>query len=49
MYHKDIDLSSKKIDWLLLHRRDELRKIMHDNGKPIKLNSVLFFFNDCCM
>lgn len=43
MYHKDIDLSSKKIDWLLLHRRDELRKIMHDNGKPIKLNSVSFF------
>lgn len=43
MYHKDIDLSSKKIDWLLLHRRDELRKIMHDNGKLIKLNSVSFF------
>ncbi|KAG1137375.1 hypothetical protein G6F37_011566 [Rhizopus arrhizus] len=35
MYHKDIDLSSKKIDWLLLHRRDELRKIMHDNGAYI--------------
>lgn len=32
MYHKDTDLSSRKIDWLLLHRRDDLRKIMHDNG-----------------
>ncbi|PHZ08259.1 uncharacterized protein RHIMIDRAFT_269407 [Rhizopus microsporus ATCC 52813] len=35
MYHKDTDLSSRKIDWLLLHRRDDLRKIMHDNGAYI--------------
>jgi hypothetical protein len=33
MYHKDTELSARKIDWLLLYRRDELRKIMHDNGK----------------
>jgi hypothetical protein len=33
MYHKDTALYARKIDWLLLHRRDELRKIMHDNGE----------------
>jgi hypothetical protein len=33
MYHKDSVLYSRKVDWLLLHRQDELRKIMHDNGK----------------
>jgi CMP-N-acetylneuraminic acid synthetase len=32
MYHKDTALYARKMDWLLLHRRDELRKIMHDNG-----------------
>ncbi|CAO3692112.1 unnamed protein product [Rhizopus stolonifer] len=35
MYHKDTELATRKIDWLLLHRRDELRKIMHDNGAHI--------------
>ncbi|EIE78489.1 hypothetical protein G6F46_002387 [Rhizopus delemar] len=35
MYHKDTELSARKIDWLLLYRRDELRKIMHDNGAYI--------------
>ncbi|KAI8881321.1 hypothetical protein K501DRAFT_334771 [Backusella circina FSU 941] len=35
MYHKDTALYARKIDWLLLHRRDELRKIMHDNGSFI--------------
>lgn len=33
MYHKDTALYARKIDWLLLHRRDDLRRIMHDNGK----------------
>lgn len=33
MYHKDAVLHSRKLDWMLLHRRDELRKIMRDNGK----------------
>lgn len=32
MYHKDAVLHSRKLDWMLLHRRDELRKIMRDNG-----------------
>lgn len=32
MYHKDAILHGRKLDWMLLHRRDELRKIMHDNG-----------------
>jgi hypothetical protein len=36
MYHKDIALYARKIDWLLLHRRDELRNIMHDNGIKMK-------------
>lgn len=36
MYHKDTALYARKIDWLLLHRRDELRKIMHDNGAYIE-------------
>ncbi|KAI8973043.1 hypothetical protein BDB01DRAFT_450599 [Pilobolus umbonatus] len=36
MYLKDTALYSRKIDWLLLHRRDELRKIMHDNGAYIE-------------
>lgn len=36
MYHKDTALYARKIDWLLLHRRDELRRIMHDNGNIVK-------------
>ncbi|CAO3682790.1 unnamed protein product [Rhizopus stolonifer] len=40
MYHKDTDLSARKIDWLLLHRRDELRKIMHDNGAYIMFPTI---------
>lgn len=32
MYHKDAALHARKLEWMLLHRRDELRKIMHDNG-----------------
>ncbi|ORZ01603.1 hypothetical protein BCR43DRAFT_454235 [Syncephalastrum racemosum] len=35
MYHKDAVLHGRKLDWMLLHRRDELRKIMHDNGSFI--------------
>ncbi|KAI8883193.1 hypothetical protein K501DRAFT_219857 [Backusella circina FSU 941] len=40
MYHKDSVLYSRKIDWLLLHRQDELRKIMHDNGAYIQFPQV---------
>ncbi|KAI8145448.1 hypothetical protein BJV82DRAFT_535627 [Fennellomyces sp. T-0311] len=36
MYHKDAVLHSRKLDWMLLHRREELRKIMHDNGSYIE-------------
>lgn len=41
MYHKDAVLHSRKLDWMLLHRRDELRKIMRDNGKILSTNTVL--------
>ncbi|EPB91748.1 hypothetical protein HMPREF1544_01460 [Mucor circinelloides 1006PhL] len=40
MYHKDTALYARKIDWLLLHRRDELRKIMHDNGAYIEFPPI---------
>ncbi|KAI8079150.1 hypothetical protein BDF21DRAFT_419548 [Thamnidium elegans] len=40
MYHKDTALYARKIDWLLLHRRDELRKIMHDNGAFIQFPPI---------
>ena len=43
MYHKDTALYARKMDWLLLHRRDELRKIMHDNGN-LELGFLFFFF-----
>lgn len=33
MYHKDSIMDPRKIDWLLLNKRTELRKIMRDNGK----------------
>jgi hypothetical protein len=33
MYHKDSILHPRKIDWMLLQRRDELRNIMQDNGE----------------
>ncbi|ORZ20701.1 hypothetical protein BCR42DRAFT_321898 [Absidia repens] len=32
MYHKSIKIAAQKLDWMLLHRKDEIRKIMHDNG-----------------
>ncbi|RUP12500.1 hypothetical protein BC936DRAFT_139809, partial [Jimgerdemannia flammicorona] len=32
MYHKDSVLQPRKLDWMLMHRRDELRTIMYDNG-----------------
>ncbi|KAI9249018.1 hypothetical protein BY458DRAFT_525999 [Sporodiniella umbellata] len=40
MYHKDTELDTKKIDWLLFHRRDELRKMMHDNGAYIMFPAI---------
>ncbi|KAG0182236.1 hypothetical protein DFQ29_005119 [Apophysomyces sp. BC1021] len=40
MYHKDSLLHARKLDWMLLHRRDELRKIMHDNGSFIAMPSL---------
>lgn len=32
MYHKDAVLHPRKLDWMLLHRRNDLRKVMRDNG-----------------
>ncbi|KAI8096890.1 uncharacterized protein BX664DRAFT_257220 [Halteromyces radiatus] len=37
MYHKDTTLDARKLDWMQLHRRDELCQIMHDNGSFIAL------------
>ncbi|ORZ21442.1 hypothetical protein BCR42DRAFT_320769 [Absidia repens] len=37
MYHKDTNLDARKLDWMQLHRRDELCQIMHDNGSFISL------------
>jgi hypothetical protein len=33
MHRKDSNMNIKKLDWILLNKRDELRKIMRDNGK----------------
>ncbi|KAI9470017.1 MAG: hypothetical protein EXX96DRAFT_597868 [Benjaminiella poitrasii] len=35
MYHKDAVLHPRKLDWMLLHRKNDLRKIMRDNGSFI--------------
>jgi hypothetical protein len=32
MYQKDAVLHPRKLDWMLIHRRNEIRKIMRDNG-----------------
>ncbi|CAO3617921.1 unnamed protein product [Cunninghamella blakesleeana] len=40
MYHKDTTLNSRKLDWMQLHRRDELCQIMHDNGSFISLPPI---------
>lgn len=32
MYQKDAVLHPRKLDWMLLHRRNDLRKVMRDNG-----------------
>ncbi|CEP16842.1 hypothetical protein [Parasitella parasitica] len=32
MYHKDAVLHPRKLDWMLLHHRSDLKKIMRDNG-----------------
>ncbi|KAI8645403.1 hypothetical protein BD408DRAFT_459344 [Parasitella parasitica] len=36
MYCKDSKMEPKKLDWILLNKRDELRKIMRDNGSYFK-------------
>ncbi|KAG2184834.1 hypothetical protein INT43_000747 [Umbelopsis isabellina] len=40
MYHKDSILHPRKIDWMMLQRRDELRNIMQDNGSFIALPAL---------
>ncbi|KAI8081949.1 uncharacterized protein B0P05DRAFT_538748 [Gilbertella persicaria] len=32
LYHKDSTMDTRKIDWILLYKRSQLRKIMIDNG-----------------
>ncbi|KAI7873515.1 uncharacterized protein EV154DRAFT_396922, partial [Mucor mucedo] len=32
MYHKDSIMDARKIDWILLNKKTDLRKIMRDNG-----------------
>lgn len=32
MYHKEAVLHPRKLDWMLLHRRTDLVKVMRDNG-----------------
>ncbi|KAK4517913.1 uncharacterized protein ATC70_001262 [Mucor velutinosus] len=36
MHRKDSNMDSKKLDWILLNKRDQLRKIMRDNGSYFK-------------
>lgn len=45
MYHKDAVLHSRKLDWMLLHRRDELRKIMRDNGNTLQTHIMSSLIN----
>ncbi|ORZ15031.1 hypothetical protein BCR42DRAFT_328670 [Absidia repens] len=35
MYHKDSNLDARKLDWMQVHRRDDICQIMHDNGSFI--------------
>lgn len=43
MYHKDSVMDARKIDWILLHKRVELRKIMKDNGNIVSLYVLIMF------
>ncbi|ORX54376.1 hypothetical protein DM01DRAFT_1407241 [Hesseltinella vesiculosa] len=40
MYHKSVSMVTEKLDWMLLHRKDELRKVMHDNGSYVALPTL---------
>ncbi|CAO3593383.1 unnamed protein product [Absidia cylindrospora] len=35
MYHKDSNLDARKLDWMQVHRRNDICQIMHDNGSFI--------------
>ncbi|OZJ06017.1 hypothetical protein BZG36_01075 [Bifiguratus adelaidae] len=35
MYHKDAMLHSRKLDWMLMQKQDEIKPIMQDNGSFI--------------
>ncbi|KAJ3209338.1 hypothetical protein HDU82_000986 [Entophlyctis luteolus] len=37
LIHKEIRLLRRKIDWLITSKRDQLRKIMYDNGVHIQI------------
>jgi hypothetical protein len=32
MYHKTFTMDPKKLDWILINYRQDIRKIMRDNG-----------------
>ncbi|KAI8331235.1 hypothetical protein BC941DRAFT_162298 [Chlamydoabsidia padenii] len=36
MYHKSVKMVAQKLDWMLLHCKDDIRKIMHDNGSFVE-------------
>jgi hypothetical protein len=36
MYQKDAVLNPRKLDWMSLHCRNDLRKMMRDNGSFIE-------------
>ncbi|KAL9548218.1 hypothetical protein MBANPS3_005799 [Mucor bainieri] len=40
MHRKDSNMDPKKLDWILLNKRDELRKVMRDNGSYFKFPMI---------
>ncbi|KAL7323088.1 hypothetical protein PS15p_211041 [Mucor circinelloides] len=40
MHRKDSNMDPKKLDWILLNKRDALRKIMRDNGSYFKFPTL---------
>ncbi|KAI8081585.1 uncharacterized protein BX664DRAFT_268665 [Halteromyces radiatus] len=35
LYHKEVTLDPRKLDWILLHQQDKLKKLLYDNGSFI--------------
>lgn len=36
LYQKEVVLHPRKLDWMLLHKRNDIRKIMRDNGSFVE-------------